>query len=50
MTEALREVNLEGNVQAKFTQELSMKMLDKALEKPMPAHFIEERLVTEKKV
>lgn len=49
MTEALREVNLEGNVQAKFTQELSMRMLDKALEKPMPAHFIEERIVSEKK-
>lgn len=48
MTAALREVNLEGNVQAKFTQELSLKMLDKALEKPMPAHMITERLVSVK--
>lgn len=43
MTEALREVNLEGNFQAKSLQEISMKMFEKALEKPMPSHFIEER-------
>jgi hypothetical protein len=48
MTDALREVNLEGNVQAKFTQELSMKMLEKALEKPMPSHMISERIVSVK--
>lgn len=45
MTAALREVNLEGNAQSKYIQELSMKMFDKALEKPMPAHMIEERIV-----
>lgn len=45
MIEALRDINLEGNVQTKFMQELSLKMFDKALEKPMPSHFIEERIV-----
>lgn len=46
MQDALRELNLEGGAQSKFVQELSLKMFDKALEKPMPSHFISERLVT----
>lgn len=45
MTVALRDINLEGSAQTKYIQELSMKMFDKALEKPMPAHMIEERIV-----
>lgn len=49
MTEVVRELNLEGNVQTKFVQELSLKMFDKALEKPMPpSHFIQERILTER--
>lgn len=48
MTDALRELNTEGNVQTKFMQEISLKMFDKALEKPVPSHFIQERIVTEK--
>lgn len=48
MTEVLRELNLEGNVQTKFVQELSLKMFDKALEKPVPSHFINERIISSK--
>lgn len=48
MTLALREVNLEGNFQAKSLQELSMTMFSKALEKPMPAHLIQESIITRK--
>ncbi len=44
MTEALREVNLEGSFQAKSLQELSMTMFAKVLEKPMPSHIIQERI------
>lgn len=48
MTQALRDLNCEGNVQTKFMQEISMKMFDKALEKPVPSHFINERIISEK--
>lgn len=47
--ETLRDMNLEGNAQTKYVQELSMKMFDKALEKPVPSHFIEERIISERK-
>lgn len=46
MTEALRELNLEGSAQTKYVQELSMKMFDKALEKPI-GHMIEKRIIKE---
>lgn len=34
LSEALAKMNLEGSSQSKFVQELSLKMFDKALEKP----------------
>ncbi len=45
MRDTLETLNLEGNVQTKFMHELSMKMFDKALEKPVPSHFIAERII-----
>lgn len=43
MSDAMTKLNLDGSSQSKFVQELSLKMFDKALEKPMPSHIIEER-------
>ncbi len=40
MQDALKELSLEGSAQSKFVEELSLKMFDKALEKPMAAHLI----------
>lgn len=48
MTEAMTKLNLDGSQQSKFVQELSLKMFDKALEKPMPHHIIEERTLISK--
>lgn len=43
MQTAIMELNLEGSAQSKFVQELSLKMFDRALEKPMPSHVISEK-------
>lgn len=49
MGEALTQLNIDGSMQSKFVQELSLKMFEKALEKPMPAHIINERHLIETK-
>lgn len=42
---AMKDLTLQGSDQSRFVQELSLKMMDKALEKPMPAHYIKEKRV-----
>ncbi len=44
--ETMKDITLKGTEQGKFVQELSLKMMDKALEKPMPAHMISEKIVS----
>lgn len=47
MQDALKDMTLNGSEQTKFTQELALKMFDKALEKPVP--IAPQHQITEKR-
>lgn len=50
LSKAMTQLNIEGSQQSKFVQDLSLKMFEKGLEKPMPAHIIHENhLLTSRK-